>query len=294
MRVALFHVGYTHPAPENSIPLHTDTGPVDGPVPSTTHTKTHKPIPPKRLELGLHTLLLSGDGENNNDNDVLNVSGKTLTNLLALMQRNALDFTALKRYDANLDSLPMGTKDTTTRHKQRLFKHGDRSGRTFIGGKAPFPKGRSASAPADVDLPQADHDEHLRAFHKLGSDSQSQVHDIDEVCLVNLRFLPDGSSDFAPETEKESLIAIELLKQLVTPVTETVHFYEHANQARHRYAGGIYDLMHVRHDSYTLTNRLNKGDGATGVQPASREDPALAAATQAILIRPQQSHAEAT
>ena len=157
-----------------------------------------------------------------------------------------------------------------------------------------MPKGRSASAPADVDLPQADHDEHLRAFHKLGSDPQSQVHDIDEVCLVNLRFLPDGSSDFAPETEKESLIAIELLKQLVTPVTETVHFYEHANQARHRYAGGIYDLMHVRHDSYTLTNRLNKGDGATGVQPASREDPALAAATQAILIRPQQSHAEAT
>ena len=104
------------------------------------------------MELGLHTPLLSGDGENNNDIDVLNVSGKTLTNLLALMQRNALDFTALKRYDANLDSLPMGTKDTTTRHKQRLSKHGNRSGQTFIGGKAPFPKGRSAGAQADVDL----------------------------------------------------------------------------------------------------------------------------------------------
>ena len=218
------------------------------------------------MELGLHTPLLSGDGENNNDIDVLNVSGKTLTNLLALMQRNALDFTALKRYDANLDSLPMGTKDTTTRHKQRLSKHGNRSGRTFIGDKAPFTKGQSTSAPADVDLLEADHDEHLRAFHKPGSDSQSQVHGIDEVCLVNLRFLPDGSFDFAPEIEKESLIAIELLKQLVT---ETVHFYEHANQARHRYAGGIYDLMHVSHDSSTLLNRLNKGDGAQGGNPAS-------------------------
>ena len=107
---------------------------------------------------------------------------------------------------------------------------------------------------------------------------------------MNLRFLPDGSFDFAPEIEKESLIAIELLKQLVT---ETVHFYEHANQARHRYAGGIYDLMHVSHDSSTLLNRLNKGDGAPGVKPASEEDPALEAATQAILTSPQQSHTEA-
>jgi hypothetical protein len=128
MHVALFHAGYTHPAPENSIPLHTDTGPVDGPVPFTTNTKTQKPIPPKRLELGLHTLLLSGDGENNNDNDVLNVSSKTLTNLLATIQLDALDIAAIKRYDANLDSLPMGTRDTTTRHKRRLSKHGDRSG----------------------------------------------------------------------------------------------------------------------------------------------------------------------
>ena len=93
-------------------------------------------------------MLPSGDGENNEDNDVLNVSGKTLKNyLLPLMQHNASDFAALERYDANLDSLPMGfKKDTTTRHKQRLSKHGDRSGQTFIGGKAPFPKGRSAGA----------------------------------------------------------------------------------------------------------------------------------------------------
>jgi hypothetical protein len=47
--------------------------------------------------------------------------------------------------------------------------------------------------------------------------------------------------------------------------------------------------MHVSHDSYTLPNRLNKGDGAPGVNPASKEDPALEAATQALLISPQQS-----
>ena len=46
---------------------------------------------------------------------------------------------------------------------------------------------------------------------------------IDEACLVNIRFLPDGTFDFAPDTDQESLNAMELQKQLAT---EIVTFYE--------------------------------------------------------------------
>ena len=69
------------------------------------------------------------------DNDILNVSGKTLKHLLNLMQRNALDFTALERMDANLDSLSKDKKVKKTRHKQRLSKHTDLSGQSFRGQK---------------------------------------------------------------------------------------------------------------------------------------------------------------
>jgi hypothetical protein len=115
---------------------------------------------------------------------------------------------------------------------------------------------------------------------------------------VNLRFLPDGSFDFAPETEQESLNAIELQKQLAR---ETVHFYETRVKMRGPDmptrlatgdAGEIYDLMHVSHDSYKEPNILNKGDDAPNVSPASTADPAHEAATQTILMNLQR-YAEA-
>jgi hypothetical protein len=124
------------------------------------------------------------------------------------------------------------------------------------------------------------------------------VHEQDEVCLVNLRFLPDGSFDFAPETEQESLNAIELQKQLAR---ETVHFYETRVKMRGPDmptrlatgdAGEIYDLMHVSHDSYKEPNILNKGDDAPNVSPASTADPAREAATQTTLMNLQR-YAEA-
>ena len=233
------------------------------------------------------------------DNDILNVSGKTFKHLLNLMQRNALDFTALERMDANLDSISKNKKDKKTRHTQRLSKHTDLSGQTFRGQKTAFPKGRSAGEQADEDLLEADLDEHLRTIHKPGSDSQSQVHEQDEVCLVNLRFLPDGSFDFAPETEQESLNAIELQKQLAK---ETVNFYETRvimrgpdmpTRLATGNAGGIYDLMHVSHDSYKEpSNSLNKGDDDSNVSQTSTADPAREAATQSILMNLQR-YAEA-
>jgi hypothetical protein len=207
MHVAAFHALDTCPAPVNPIPQHAKKIEV-GPEPANTHTKYNKPVPPKRMELGLHTLLPSGDGEDDKENAVLTVSGKTLKHLLALMQRNALDFAALERYDAKLDSMPAGKKDTLTRHKQKVSTHWDNSGQTFRGGKTPFPKGRSAGKLADVALLQTDIAEYLRTAHKPGSDAESTVTEADEACLVNLRFLPDGSFDFAPEIDQESLAAI--------------------------------------------------------------------------------------
>ena len=263
------------------------------------HTPSAHPTAPPPPQLGLHTMQSSDADAEIMDNDILNVSGKTFKHLLNLMQRNALDFTALERMDANLDSISKNKKDKKTRHKQRLSKHTDLSGQTFRGQKTAFPKGRSAGEQADEDLLEADLDEHLRTIHKPGSDSQSQVHEQDEVCLVNLRFLPDGSFDFAPETEQESLNAIELQKQLAK---ETVNFYETRvimrgpdmpTRLATGNAGGIYDLMHVSHDSYKEpSNSLNKGDDDSNVSQTSTADPAREAATQSILMNLQR-YAEA-
>jgi len=189
------------PGGEEPSAQHSDDRPPGSARPKE-HTPSAPPTAPPPPQLGLHTMQSSDADAEIMDNDILNVSGKTFKHLLNLMQRNALDFTALERMDANLDSISKNKKDKKTRHKQRLSKHTDLSGQTFRGQKTAFPKGRSAGEQADEDLLEADLDEHLRTIHKPGSDSQSQVHEQDEVCLVNLRFLPDGSFDFAPEAGK--------------------------------------------------------------------------------------------
>jgi hypothetical protein len=58
-------------------------------------------------------------------------------------------------------------------------------------------------------------------------------------------------------------------------------------------AGGIYDLMHVSHDSYKEpSNSLNKGDDEANVSQTSTADPTREAATQSILMNLQR-YAEA-
>jgi hypothetical protein len=98
------------PGGEEPLVQHSDDHP-----PGNARPKEHTPsAPPKAApqpQLGLHTMQSSDADAENMDNDILNVSGKTFKHLLNLMQRNALDFSALERMDANLDSISKDKKD---------------------------------------------------------------------------------------------------------------------------------------------------------------------------------------